>query len=37
MQTDGEKIQALRDRVDNYYIDQFEEDEEEEEENEIDI
>lgn len=37
MLTDGEKIQALRDSIDNYYIDQFEEDEEEEEENEIDI
>lgn len=34
MQTDGEKIQALRDRIDNYYIDQFDEEDEEEENDE---
>lgn len=34
MQTDGEKIQALRDRFDNYYIDQFDEEDEEEENDE---
>lgn len=34
MQTDGEKIQALRDRIDNYYIDQFDKEDEEEENDE---
>lgn len=34
MQTDGEKIQALRDRIDNYYIDQFDDEDEEEENDE---
>ena len=34
MQTDGEKIQALRDRIDNYYIDQFDEEDKEKENDE---